>query len=35
MDVEAVIARIWPGEEAQFELLGGGITQHNFKVDGG
>ncbi len=32
MDIEAVIARIWPGENAQFELLGGGSTQHNFKV---
>ena len=37
MDVEAIVARIWPGEEARVEVLGGGITNHNFKVevDGG
>ena len=33
MDVEAIVARIWPGEEARVEVLGGGITNHNFKVD--
>jgi len=32
MDVDMVIARIWPGERAQVEVLGGGITNHNFKV---
>ena len=33
MDVEAIVARIWPGEGARVEVLGGGITNHNFKVD--
>ena len=33
MDVEAIVARIWPGEEPRVEVLGGGITNHNFKVD--
>lgn len=33
MDIEAIVARIWPGEQARVEVLGGGITNHNFKVD--
>jgi thiamine kinase-like enzyme len=33
MDVEAIVARIWPGEQARVEVLGGGITNHNFRVD--
>ena len=33
MDVEAIVARIWPGEQARVDVLGGGITNHNFKVD--
>ena len=33
MEVEAIVARIWPGEEPRVEVLGGGITNHNFKVD--
>ena len=32
MDAEALAARIWPGRELQLEPLGGGITNHNFKV---
>jgi thiamine kinase-like enzyme len=32
VDVEAVVERIWPGEGARVEPLGGGITNHNFKV---
>ena len=32
MDVEAIVARIWPGEQARVEVLGGGITNHNFRV---
>ena len=32
MDVDAIIARMWPGREARIELLGGGITNHNWKV---
>jgi thiamine kinase-like enzyme len=33
MDVDAIVARIWPGMSAQVEVLGGGITKHNFRVD--
>jgi thiamine kinase-like enzyme len=32
MDVEAIVARIWPGVQARVDVLGGGITNHNFKV---
>ncbi len=32
MDIDAIIARIWPGEKARVDVLGGGITNHNFKV---
>ena len=27
-----VISRLWPGRDAQIAVLGGGITNHNFKV---
>lgn len=27
-----MVARVWPGREATVEVLGGGITNHNFKV---
>jgi thiamine kinase-like enzyme len=30
---EEVAARIWPGREVRLEPLGGGITNHNFRVD--
>jgi thiamine kinase-like enzyme len=30
---EQIVARVWPGRRAQVEPLGGGITNHNFKVD--
>ena len=33
MDIDAIVARIWPGEQARVEVLGGGITNHNFKVE--
>ena len=33
MDVEAIVARIWPGAHVDIQVLGGGITNHNFKVD--
>ena len=33
MDAEAVAARIWPGRNPRVEPLGGGITNHNFRVD--
>ena len=32
MEVEEVVARVWPGRKASVEVLGGGITNHNFKV---
>ena len=33
MDAEAVAAQIWPDREFDIEPLGGGITNHNFKVE--
>jgi thiamine kinase-like enzyme len=30
-----IVERIWPGEAATIEPLGGGITNHNFRVDVG
>jgi len=33
MDVDAIVARIWPGADVETQVLGGGITNHNFKVD--
>ena len=33
MDVEALVERVWPGQGARAEPLGGGITNHNFKVE--
>jgi thiamine kinase-like enzyme len=35
MDVQSIVERIWPGQEARVEVLGGGITNHNFKVEVG
>jgi thiamine kinase-like enzyme len=37
MEPESLAARLWPGRAPQLEPLGGGITNHNFKVrvDGG
>jgi len=32
VDVDAMVARVWPGRRAEIEVLGGGITNHNFKV---
>jgi thiamine kinase-like enzyme len=32
MQVEGIVRRVWPGERAKIEPLGGGITNHNFKV---
>jgi len=32
MQPEALAARLWPGLAVQIEPLGGGITNHNFKV---
>ena len=33
--VDALVERIWPGAAAVVEPLGGGITNHNFKVEVG
>jgi thiamine kinase-like enzyme len=32
MQPEAIAARVWPGRTLELEPLGGGITNHNFKV---
>jgi thiamine kinase-like enzyme len=32
VDVDAIVARVWPGRRAAIEVIGGGITNHNFKV---
>jgi thiamine kinase-like enzyme len=32
VDVAAIVASVWPGQRAQIDVLGGGITNHNFKV---
>ncbi len=32
MRVEEIVERVWPGAQPQIEVLGGGITNHNFKV---
>ena len=32
MRVEEMVERVWPGRRAQIEVLGGGITNRNFKV---
>jgi thiamine kinase-like enzyme len=32
VEPEAIVERLWPGRPARVEPLGGGITNHNFKV---
>ena len=32
MNAEAIAKRIWPDENARIEVLGGGLTNHNYKV---
>jgi len=32
MDVDQLVERLWPGAKVAVEPLGGGITNHNFKV---
>jgi thiamine kinase-like enzyme len=32
-DLEAAIERVWPGRGARFQVLGGGITNHNARVE--
>jgi thiamine kinase-like enzyme len=33
VDAKALAARVWPDREIRLEPLGGGITNHNFKVE--
>jgi thiamine kinase-like enzyme len=33
--VDRLVEHLWPGREATFEPLGGGITNHNFRVEVG
>ena len=33
MTFAAEVERVWPGRRARFEVLGGGITNHNLRVD--
>ena len=33
MTFAAEVERVWPGRSARFEVLGGGITNHNLRVD--
>jgi len=37
VDAGAIVAQLWPGRGAQVDVLGGGLTNHNYKVtlDGG
>jgi thiamine kinase-like enzyme len=32
-ELESAVERVWPGRAARFEVLGGGITNHNAKVE--
>ncbi|HEU0335251.1 MAG TPA: phosphotransferase [Gaiellaceae bacterium] len=32
-EARAAVERVWPGRQADVEVLGGGITNHNLKVD--
>ena len=32
-ELESAVGRVWPGRHARVEVLGGGITNHNLKVD--
>jgi thiamine kinase-like enzyme len=32
MPIDALVERLWPGQDAAVERLGGGLTNHNFKV---
>jgi aminoglycoside phosphotransferase (APT) family kinase protein len=35
VDPEAIVRRVWPAADVTVETLGGGITNHNFKVTAG
>ncbi len=32
-ELDAAVERVWPGRDARVEVLGGGITNHNLKVE--
>jgi thiamine kinase-like enzyme len=32
-ELESAVEQVWPGRRARFEVLGGGITNHNLKVE--
>ncbi len=32
-ELATAVERVWPGKETEVEVLGGGITNHNLKVD--
>src|SRR5258706_13505938 len=32
--VDAAVERLWPGRRGGVTVLGGGITNHNFKIEG-
>jgi hypothetical protein len=32
VDVDAIVARVWPGRRAAIEVIGGRITNDNYKV---
>jgi thiamine kinase-like enzyme len=32
-ELEAAVERVWPGRDTRVEVLGGGITNHNLKVE--
>ncbi|MDQ3121330.1 MAG: choline kinase family protein [Actinomycetota bacterium] len=32
-ELEAAVERVWPGRDTRVEILGGGITNHNLKVE--
>jgi thiamine kinase-like enzyme len=32
-ELEAAVDRVWPSRDARFEVLGGGITNHNLRVE--
>ena len=34
-ELESAVTRVWPGRDARAEVLGGGITNHNLKVEVG
>lgn len=32
-ELEVAVERVWPGADARYEVLGGGITNHNLRVE--